>query len=616
MQKSRRNACFLTILLLVGPGVAACGPISTTYDATTATVRPTVTVSATSQATARVTPTLPTPSKTPEPTATLQPQSAQPSTPIIEATPASLALKGPTVSYNGIRFNVDPVLGDTVYAHMGSIGVVNYTRFTFAPDGLCREIGCVEVYPVAQYQEAFPDWPLPPVGAATILRAQDKPLSFQNGAGARSIRMRGQDGFFANNEDLAYDFQGFTADEQYYVSIIVPIDAPLLLNTADPEENANPAAILPQPDEDEMTYNQRIEQQLDLLALEDFAPSLSVLDALAASLQIEPPPENAPLPPAAKSVGPFRLVSALPPALSGDVVSLRVAPDGRPWVATTYGFAVWQDGRWQTYPPTDFRIQDLLPAPGGTIWLAHDQGVFIFDGAGWTGLSLSDMGMRPPLDPDKFIPYTLERAGTQVWVGRCDWVGPGPLGGDVRWFDGTAWRGADSPVASSCVTTIREDGQGRVWVAANADLWQYDPAAGDWVQFAPPEPPEGYRFGFISDLAFDPAGQPWPLYDICGGASCGQMTEARYRLEDGAWVLVREEVSFPQRLIFDDTGTPWLFVLGGAVHRFQGDPSADTLVAGFLADAVTTDAAGRVWVVGRQVDGETAVWVLETKPTP
>jgi hypothetical protein len=154
----------------------------------------------------------------------------------------------------------------------------------------------VEVYPVEQYQAAFPDYPLPPLGAATILRAQEQALGFQNGNGARAILMRGQDGFFANNEDLVYDFQGYSDDGQYYVSIIIPLDAPILLSSADPGENTNAAAI-PVPAElpsdygqliDVMReYNQQVAQQLDLLAAEDLTPSLSVLDTLVTSLRVE-----------------------------------------------------------------------------------------------------------------------------------------------------------------------------------------------------------------------------------------------------------------------------------------------------------------------------------------
>jgi len=627
MKKTCAN--LLLLVFLAGLGLIACDLVATPESAATATAQPTATasptVTPTRTPTATSAPASETPTATPQP-----PSSPPPPTSGAPATPTALALPGPAIVYNGISFNVGPDLGNTVYARDEQMygAEVYYTRFTFAPDDLCQ-FGCVEVYPVRAYQAAFPDWPLPPLGAATLLRAQDQTLDFQNGSGARSVRMRGQNVFFAHNEALVYDFQGYTDDGQYYVSIMIPLDAPILLSAADPNANENAAAIpvptgLPgdnaQLGDAMQAYNQEAERQLDQLAATDFTPSLEVLDALVASLAITRSPDEDTPPPVTETRGPFRLVAGLPAEWTGDVIALRVysprseaegeAADGRLWAATTNSYAVWQAGRWQS-TPTDLQIQNMLPAPDGTVWLAGPRDVFIVDGARWTILTPADMTMTAPFDPDLFTSYVLEQVGEQVWVGRCDWRAPGPLGGGgARWTDGTSWRGADSPVAAGCVTAIRADAQGRVWVAANADLWRYDPAAEVWDYFAPPEPPPDQSFGLISDLAFDPAGQPWPLYVVCGGGSCGQM-ELRYQLEDGAWVLVREEIISQQRLVFDETGAPWLFFLSGAVYRFQVDPSPDTLVADFVVHAVTTDAEGRIWAVGGSPLGETAVWLLE-----
>jgi hypothetical protein len=312
MIKSLRN---LLISSLLGLCLAACSAGSTPTDTPKAT-RPTQAVTAATTAPPGETPTPKRPTQTPRPptatpadTATAQataPATAPATALATEQLPPTqsptsalgAALEGPAISYNGVSFDLAPLLGDTIYTHDEQMygAEVNYTSFTFAPEGWCQEVGCVEVYPLEQYQAAFPDYPLPPLGAATIIRAQDQALSFQNGDGARSIRMRGQDGFFANNEALVYDFQGYSDDGQFYVSIIIPIDAPILLSSADPSANTNAAAI-PAPIElpgdpgqlsDVMReYNQEVERQLDLLAATDFMPSLSVLDALVTSLRVE-----------------------------------------------------------------------------------------------------------------------------------------------------------------------------------------------------------------------------------------------------------------------------------------------------------------------------------------
>ncbi|MCP4416658.1 MAG: hypothetical protein GY805_08545, partial [Chloroflexi bacterium] len=573
----------------------------------------------------------PQPSATPPPmptvTATPLPTSEPTATAILvttptEASPDVLALPAGEVVFNGVRFQLNGRLANQIYPLEETWDDLTYTVFKFAPEGLCREVGCIEVYDVAAYEAAHPDFPLPPLGAATILSAQKQTVAFQNGDGSRSVLMRGQDGYFANNEALLYDFHGFTEDGRFYILVTIPIDASILLSTFDPAENSNSNAI-PVPDDlptdyIELSnvifeYNQEIVPQLDLLTAVDFTPGLDLLDALVTSLQIADPsppaPTATPLP--TTFVGPLQQVTTLDPTLSDDVVSLRLADDGRIWLATSNQFAVWGNGRWQTYPATDFRIREILPAANGDLWLASDNGLFIFDDPSWTFLSPTDMDMNDPLDPDYYTQYVLEQVGNQVWVGRCDWGGPGPFGGGgVRWFDGTGWRGGESVVADGCVTSIHEDAQGRVWVAVDTDLWRYDPATDVWDWFAPPEPPPEYRrFGFISDLVVDPSGNPWPLYILCGGASC-MGAGMRYQWQDGVWVQVREDIAFPQQLLFDSVGTPWLF-FGETGFQLQTDSLVDIFAPSFVVDAVSTDAAGQIWLVGRADGGEMSLWRLQ-----
>ena len=245
-------------------------------------------------------PPTPLPTETRAPTATLTSQPTQAPTetaqPTLEPTPEGLALQGPVVAHNGIAFEFASNLGDTVYASSPSEYVDGYTRFAFAPAGYCREIGCVEVFEVKAYEDAFPGRPLPPVGAATILRAQSQPLEFQGGSGTRSVKMYGQDIYWANNDAIVYEYRGLTEDGQYYVLVTFPLDAPILLSSFDPEQNTNEGALpvpfpLPTDPVERDTaireYNQEVERQLDLLVAEDFVPDLGLLDALVNSIRIE-----------------------------------------------------------------------------------------------------------------------------------------------------------------------------------------------------------------------------------------------------------------------------------------------------------------------------------------
>ncbi len=593
------------------------------------TVTPTESLPSATAVTPTQQPDYPTPS--PSPTATFTPPPTRTPTPKPPATPTEmsppdvLAFPPGEVAFNGVRFQLNGRLANQIYPLEETWGDLTYTVFKFAPEGLCREVGCIELYDVAAYEAARPDFPLPPVGAATILKAQQQPVAFQNGSGSRSVLMRGQDGYFANNEALLYNFQGFTESGRFYILVTIPIDAPILLSSFDPAQNSNSNAI-PVPDELPtdyielssviFNYNQEVVRQLDLLAAVDFTPGLDMLDALVTSLQIADPPPPAPtvtpLPPMSVEtttfMRPLQQITTLDPTLSDDVVSLRLADDGRIWVATSNQYAVWGNGRWQTYPATDFRIREILPTANGDLWLASDDGLFIFDDPSWTFLTPTDMDMNDPLDPDYYTQYVLEQVGNQVWVGRCDWGGPGPFGGGgVRWFDGTGWQRNESVMADSCVTSIHEDAQGRVWVAADIDLWRYDPATDVWDWFAPPEPPPEYRrFGFISDLVVDPYGNPWPLYILCGGASC-MGAGVRYQWQDGVWVQVREDIAFPQQLLFDSGGTPWLF-FGETGGRFQAGSLVNMFAPTLVANAVTTDVVGQIWLVGHADGEEVSVW--------
>jgi ligand-binding sensor domain-containing protein len=347
--------------------------------------------------------------------------------------------------------------------------------------------------------------------------------------------------------------------------------------------------------------------------------------------------------------------------LPGDIERLQPAPDGGLWLVTDQGVARQVNSAWSIYLSgftgslvgidaagriwatnedasaisawdgtswTDYATEaGWLPiglgdewyrdagwgqSDGlGRFWLATSQDVRVFDGARWTVFTPEDMGMEE-VGPEELWPIftvAVSQGTGIVWVGECDWAGPGPFGGQgVRWFDGSAWRGTDSPVASGCAAVIEEDRSGRVWLGVDENLWRYEPASGNWTQFAPPEPPiDGTRFGFADTIACDPSGDPWPAMVLCGGASCyGNI--ALYHVHDGAWTQIGEVAEFedaPYSLAFA-AGASWLF-WDGAVYRLRGDvpePLADLYIR-----SVAVDAAGRVWLVA-QHEGQEWLWIF------
>lgn len=292
----------------------------------------------------------------------------------------------------------------------------------------------------------------------------------------------------------------------------------------------------------------------------------------------------------------------------------------RVWVlaADSQTIAAWDGVRWVTYDvqagwePLSNMWSDLrgslVTDVGGQVWLALGHHMRRFDGERWMAFDPDDLGM-PLEERDDAIPAWTLTAGRdgRLWAGECDWGGPGPVGGaGVRWWEDQRWHGADSPVASGCVTVIREDSSGRVWVGLDDMLWRYDPATGQWDDFALPTAPQGARFGYIVDLTIDPAGETWLLLSLCGGASCDN-GRVYVHLHDDAWTQVGEiDEYFVGELVFDRAGTPWLFT-ATALARVEGDTPV-ALIMGRIWD-VAVDGAGRIWFVA-EFNSQFGLWEL------
>lgn len=200
------------------------------------------------------------------------------------------------VAFGGVQLLWDGRIADQIVPMEETWGEMRYTVFKFAPEGLCREVGCIEIYDVAAYEAEKPGFPLPPLGAGIVLSIPSQNISFANGSGARRLRIYGQDGFFANNEALLYEFAGYTADGRFYILATIPLDSSILLSTYDPAQNSNPNAI-PVPAElpsDPIElgaiifdYNREVEPHLAEQPANQFSPNLDLLDALIASLVVE-----------------------------------------------------------------------------------------------------------------------------------------------------------------------------------------------------------------------------------------------------------------------------------------------------------------------------------------
>ena len=134
---------------------------------------------------------------------------------------------------------------------------------------------------------------IPFFNAGAVFVAKEKLIQFQNGAGVRMLTQYAQSFAKVNNHELFYHFQGLSNDRRTYFIAILPVSAATL--PADASETAAlPAGGVPfpgyaDPNADFLGYYSAVTENLNALPEEAFNPSLTVLDALIASLLVSSP---------------------------------------------------------------------------------------------------------------------------------------------------------------------------------------------------------------------------------------------------------------------------------------------------------------------------------------
>lgn len=134
--------------------------------------------------------------------------------------------------------------------------------------------------------DALPHVPF--FNAAQIFAAQVKMVEFQNGSGVRMVTQYGQAPGSITNNSTFYHFEGLTSDGKYYIVAILPITAPMLANGGDPNAPVPPGGV-PFPGYESMDlapYYNAITTMLNNTAPETFTPTINILDALIASIQV------------------------------------------------------------------------------------------------------------------------------------------------------------------------------------------------------------------------------------------------------------------------------------------------------------------------------------------
>lgn len=126
---------------------------------------------------------------------------------------------------------------------------------------------------------------LPVFNAGQVFFADYRVVPFANGSGIRYLTEYAQYYAPVNNHDLFYTYQGVTADEQYWISAILPVNHPLLPANADNPPNGMTWEEFSNNYE---AYIADMVNQLNGQPSDSFTPTLTALDALMASIVIQP----------------------------------------------------------------------------------------------------------------------------------------------------------------------------------------------------------------------------------------------------------------------------------------------------------------------------------------
>ena len=139
--------------------------------------------------------------------------------------------------------------------------------------------------------EGIPEVPM--FRAAKVFGAHITRINTKNGAGVRMLTSYSQDFSPITNDELVYQFQGFTNDGKYYVLVTLPVHASFLIADEKPETILPPDGI-PFPDlttaneADVSAYDQAVAAKMNETDSDSFQPILKQLDTLTQSMTVTP----------------------------------------------------------------------------------------------------------------------------------------------------------------------------------------------------------------------------------------------------------------------------------------------------------------------------------------
>jgi ligand-binding sensor domain-containing protein/signal transduction histidine kinase len=147
-------------------------------------------------------------------------------------------------------------------------------------------------------------------------------------------------------------------------------------------------------------------------------------------------------------------ITTLSPPISPLVISIAEATDGKIWSGTREaGLSYWSHGRMSSVTKglPDTKINCLLPADNGKLWIGTDNGLAL-----WAGNEVSTQNIPSSLGHIQILTMTRDR-DANLWVGTMQ--------GLLRFnADGVSWFDEKLRAQSRPVGALFEDREGNIWV--------------------------------------------------------------------------------------------------------------------------------------------------------
>jgi signal transduction histidine kinase/ligand-binding sensor domain-containing protein len=249
--------------------------------------------------------------------------------------------------------------------------------------------------------------------------------------------------------------------------------------------------------------------------------------------------------------------------------------------------------------PTD-DIQSITQTRDGYLWIGTEEGLARFDGVRFEVFDRASSQL-----PGNFAYCLFEDSKGALWIGTD--------GGVARYYAGKFETvGKDAGLAGAIVTSIGEDKEGVVWIAANYKLYRYQGRS--FTCFDPLN--ERADFGGITDMTVDGAGVVW--------VTLKGDTVARFR--GGHFEAVADLASLKRqalgRISSDREGAIWLSNFSGGIYRYQnGKLTIFEQEEGVVPTSHTIkDRGGSIWVglaigLARVAGGNCTVFESDGKGT-